>query len=228
MKKKSIPAVAALLMALLLIVVSLASCKKDNEQVIRDTIDTAMSAFVSFDQKTLKKQVESSVMETLNKNLSLIPQGDKIVQGLLQGMTYEVGEITINDDPQGVDGKVSATATAKLTVTGKNLKKEGAIYQLKVYTAASNGSMDLTDQKFLEEESKRVLDYINSDTVEMISTPMTLNLEKRSGKWVVILSGAPQNAMFGGAGSALNQIVSYVARAKNGGFHAVQESTTAA
>lgn len=226
--KKSIPAVVALLLALVLIF-SLTSCKKDNEQVIRSAIDTAMEAFVSFDEKTLKKHVDSSVMDTIREHLDLIPDGEKIVADLLSGMTYEVGEIAIDEDPKGVENKVSATATAKLTITAKNLKKQSATYQLKMYSGATSGTINLADDAYLKTESARVLEIINSSEVTTIATPMTLNLEKRSGKWVVLLSGAPQNAMFGGAGSALNQIISYVVRAKAGTFgqNAAEETTAA-
>lgn len=227
--KKLLPAVTALLLALALIF-SLASCKKDSTETIANTIDKAMTAFISFDEKTLKKCVESSVMDTLNENLDLIPNGDKIIVALLDGTTYEIGEITIDEDPKGVEKNVSATATAKLTVTSKDLKKKSATYQLKVYAGATKGTIDLTDETYLKEESNRVLKVINSEDVTTTTTSMTLELEKRSGKWVVILSGAPQNAMFGGAGSALNQIISYVARAKNGTFgaNANGEASTAA
>ncbi len=214
--KKKLSAITALLLAIVL-TFSLGACKKEtSEDELRSTIDQAMKAFVKFDQKELEEHVESSVMDTITAHLDLIPNGDKIVAGLLDGMTYEIGDITIDENPQGVDKKVSATAKAKLKITAKDLKKEGATYQLKVYAGASSGSMDLTDQNFLKEEANRILEVINAEDVPMVETAMTLELEKRSGKWVVILSGAPQNAMFGGAGSALNQVISYVYRAQEG------------
>lgn len=220
MKKKLAAAVAVLLVAVMCL--SFASCKKDEDKAVRDTITSVMAALPTFDEKVLKKHAESSLVNTLNENLGLIPEGETIVKGLLDGMTYEIsteeGAVQIDTDPQGAEKNVSATATAKITITSKDLKKEAASYQLKVYAGVVAGTMDLTNKTFLQEQVTKALAVINSETVEKTATPMTLSLEKRSGKWVVLLDGAAQNAAFGNAGSAFNQVVSYVARVNNGTF----------
>lgn len=214
--KKRIAAIAALVLAVVL-TFSLASCKKITEDDLKKTIDNAIKAFTTLNEKDLKKYAESSVADTMLAHLDLIPGGDKIYAALLDGMTYEIGDITIDEDPQGVEKNVSATATAKITFTAKNLKTKASVYQLTVYSGAISGKLNLTDKTYLETEAKRVLEVINGEDIETVSTPITLNLEKRGGKWVAILTGAPQNTMLGGAGSALNQVVSYVVRAAEGG-----------
>lgn len=226
MKKKFLAGTSILLV--LVMVFAFGSCKKDNEDTIKNTITAAMEAFVSFDKKELKKHVESSVMTTLDKNLKDLPDGDALVKGLLEGMSYQVNSITINEEPEGKEKKVSATASADIVITAKDFRKKAALYQLSVFGNAKLGKIDLTDDAYLKGEVQRLIGVINAKDVATIETPMTLELEKRSGKWIVILSGAPQNAMFGGAGSALNQILSYISRAKDGSFetNAVTDGAT--
>lgn len=89
---------------------AVSGCSND-EQVIREGIDSEMSVFVNPTSENLKEVLGETDYASLNTELSTYGTTiDELMQHIFSGMTYQIGDISVNGD----------TATAHVSVTMKD------------------------------------------------------------------------------------------------------------
>lgn len=217
--KKLLAAALALIM-----VFSLAACQGNSEKSVQSTVKSALTAIKKYDTKKINKLIESNTFDALEENLSLLEDGEKLLKVLFTEFEFEIGETVVEKEKEE-DG-VSATATCDVLIKNRDIQTVASTYLLTTIGGLRNQTIDIADKEYQKSEVAKILEKLNAEDVKKKEYNVQINLEKRKGKWIVVLGGSAESAVFGGASAPIQTILSYIKRANNGTLDFVTPKTT--
>lgn len=205
-------------------VFSLAACQGSSEKSVQSTVKSSMKAIKKYNDSKIKKSVDSATFDAIRENLDLLEDGNDLLKVLFTQLEFEVGEAIVDKDP-GIED-VSATATCDVVITNRDIQTASSTYLLNTIAALRGETIDLTDKDYQKKEVATIVEKLKSESVATKEWKVQMNLEKRKGKWIIVLAGAAESAVFGGASASIQTILSYIKRANNGQLNFGAVNTT--
>lgn len=205
-------------------VFSLAACQGNSEKSVQSTVESALTAIKKYNTNKIKKLVDSNTFDAIEENLSLLQDGDKLLEVLFTAFEFEVGE-TLVTEIEKEDG-VTATATCDVVIKNRDIQTVASTYLLTTIGGLRNSTIDITNKEYQKSEVAKIVEKLKAEDANKKEYKVQVNLEKRNGKWIVVLGGSVESAIFGGAAAPIQTILSYIKRANNGTLNFATPETT--
>ncbi len=139
----------------------------------RDTIENMFTAFKSGDENQIKEFINIDDAVDNNEDES---EGSEMEKIMLKKLDYEI---------ESLDCKFNQ-CTVKLKVTNKDLKTVFQNYMTKAISLAFSQATDQSSDGDIESQLKDFFEeQYDSDSVENVSTEITVSLNREQGKWKV-------------------------------------------
>ena len=139
----------------------------------RDTIENMFTAFKSGDENQIKEFI--NIDDTVDNNEDE-SEGSEMEKIMLKKLDYEI---------ESLDCKFNQ-CTVKLKVTNKDLKTVFQNYMTKAISLAFSQETDQSSDGDIESQLKDFFEeQYDSDSVENVSTEITVSLNREQGKWKV-------------------------------------------
>ena len=139
----------------------------------RDTIENMFTAFKSGDENQIKEfiNIDDAVDNSEDES-----EGSEMEKIMLKKLDYEI---------ESLDCKFNQ-CTVKLKVTNKDLKTVFQNYMTKAISLAFSQATDQSSDGDIESQLKDFFEeQYDSDSVENVSTEITVSLNRKQGKWKV-------------------------------------------
>ena len=139
----------------------------------RDTIENMFTAFKSGDENQIKEfiNIDDAVDNSEDES-----EGSEMEKIMLKKLDYEI---------ESLDCKFNQ-CTVKLKVTNKDLKTVFQNYMTKAISLAFSQATDQSSDGDIESQLKDFFEeQYDSDSVENVSTEITVSLNREQGKWKV-------------------------------------------
>lgn len=192
--------ITALILCAVLVCAGFSSCSSVNtdmtEENITKTVDKAFDALKSFDTKNLDKYVKSSTLSMIISYAEKHSQFQKLGASLFNDLSYEITNIDIEN------------ATVTLDVQNKDLTEAASDFASELKNKYSTIQLlaKLSDEKFLDSNLSALNDDIANASMSDGKTTITLSIEKGSKNLVLSFDADAENAVSGGALSAIKSI----------------------
>lgn len=192
-------------LSILIVAFSFTACSskpnnKLTEKNITNTIDTIFDALKEFDSSTVKRYVESSTLDTILTYASKKDQFRKLGVAMFENLQYEIKEID-------TDNK-----TVMLAVKNKDLSEVASEYTknlLKEYASIS-GMLpllkDIQNDTWLDTNLSVLTKGISNAAMKDEETDITLSFEQKNDRLVFTFTQTAEDAVSGGALTAINNI----------------------
>lgn len=186
------------LLLVLALLFGLAGCSSHNElteENVTATVATVETALKEFDQKTLKKYVESKTLDTIFQFAKGHEQFNELGKTIFSNLTMEVESIDLN----------AKTVTVK--VTNKNMKWVAADFTKKLLSTYSTIQLltKLSNDAFLDEALGELQDSINK-VISTEETTIILDIQQGKKNLVLSFNDIAEDAVSGGALNAISSI----------------------
>lgn len=181
------------------IIFSLAGCSSHSElteENVTNTVELAEQALKDFDKKALDKYVDSKTLDTI---LSFADGHDQFVElgkGIFNNLEIEIESIDLDNK------------TVTINVKNKDLVMVASDFTANLLSSYSTVQLltKLTNDSFLDDSLSRLLTQIN-DVISEKSATVTLNIKQGKKNLVLSFDEDAENAVSGGALSAINSII---------------------
>ena len=192
-------------LSILIVAFSFTACSskpnnKLTEKNITNTIDTIFDALKEFDSSTVKRYVESSTLDTILTYASKKDQFRKLGVAMFEDLQYEIKEID-------TDNK-----TVMLAVKNKDLSEVASEYTknlLKEYASISGMLQllkDIQNDTWLDTNLSVLTKGISNAAMKDEETDITLSFEQKNDRLVFTFTQTAEDAVSGGALTAINNI----------------------
>ena len=192
-------------LSILIVAFSFTACSskpnnKLTEKNITNTIDTIFDALKEFDSSTVKRYVESSTLDTILTYASKKDQFRKLGVAMFENLQYEINEID-------TDNK-----TVMLAVKNKDLSEVASEYTknlLKEYASISGMLQllkDIQNDTWLDTNLSVLTKGISNAAMKDEETDITLSFEQKNDRLVFTFTQTAEDAVSGGALTAINNI----------------------
>ncbi len=192
-------------LSILIVAFSFTACSskpnnKLTEKNITNTIDTIFDALKEFDSSTVKRYVESSTLDTILTYASKKDQFRKLGVAMFENLQYEIKEID-------TDNK-----TVMLAVKNKDLSEVASDYTknlLKEYASISGMLQllkDIQNDTWLDTNLSVLTKRISNAAMKDEETDITLSFEQKNDRLVFTFTQTAEDAVSGGALTAINNI----------------------
>ena len=192
-------------LSILIVAFSFTACSskpnnKLTEKNITNTIDTIFDALKEFDSSTVKRYVESSTLDTILTYASKKDQFRKLGVAMFENIQYEIKEID-------TDNK-----TVMLAVKNKDLSEVASEYTknlLKEYASISGMLQllkDIQNDTWLDTNLSVLTKGISNAAMKDEETDITLSFEQKNDRLVFTFTQTAEDAVSGGALTAINNI----------------------
>ncbi len=176
---------------------------KLTEKNITKTVDVVFEALKTFDTKTVKTYVDSTTLDIILTYASKKDQFKKLGIAMFENLTYEIKEID-------TDGQ-----TVTLSVKNKDLSKVASDYTenlLEQYSGLA-GMLELakgiTDDAWLNSNLAVLTKGINEAVMKDEAVEITLSLEQKKDRLVFTFTESSEDAVSGGALTAIKKMMSF-------------------
>ena len=180
----------------LLMAFSLSACSAGtelNEQNVTLTVEKVEKALKDFDEKDLKKYVES---ETLTKILA-VSSGKKQFE--------ELGEAIFDDLSMKVDSVDLENSTVTVSVTNRDLYQIAADFAQSLSENYTDFQLlgKLNDESFLNSNLTKLTEQIENAPMQQSPVKITLGVKKSKKNLILVFDEDAENAVSGGALGAI-------------------------
>ncbi|MBR2744739.1 MAG: hypothetical protein IKE01_05550 [Clostridia bacterium] len=175
MKKGIIIGFVVILMVVAIAVFGYFRVLATEQNKVEGAIAEIFTSLKSNDDNSQKQEVMEQIDNVFNSENSTKSTMDEI--GIFDKLNYSIIESKVNFNE----------ANVYLDITNKDMKKILENYLTKALKIAIENAFneDYSEEQMNEELRNYLKSQIESDEVENITTKITLNMEKRDGKWVI-------------------------------------------
>lgn len=168
------------------------------EENINATVDTAVAALKDFDIDRLEKYVDSSTLSVILGYAEKHGQFADLGKAIFENLTYEVTAVDTD------------AATVTLSVKNKDLYEPASDFtqELKDNYTTLQLLSKITNDDFLDRKLGELCDLIDAAELQSDNTEITLSIETADDNLVLIFDETAENAVSGGALTAVKQIYS--------------------
>lgn len=179
-----------------LLAISLSGCSGNveiTEKSINQTVSKVEKALKSFDEKDLKKYVESDTLSSILSVSNGKKQFKELGQAIFEELSMEV--VSFDIEKATVTVSVKNRELSKIAEDfAKNLNKNYSSFQL---------LGKLQDEGFLNSKLNVLKEKIANAEMQSEATEITLNIKKEKGNLVLVFDDNGENAVSGGALGAI-------------------------
>lgn len=185
---------------IILIIGCFTGCSSPNADMTQEnitaTVEIVEQSLKNFDEKKLKKYVSSSTLSTIITYSQQHEQFAELGKAIFENLSIEVSNIDIEKE------------TVTLKIMNKDLSSTANSFtkELKDNYSSFQLLTKLNDEDFLNTKLETLLNNISQD--EMITDPfeVSLKIEKRDKNLVLVFDETSEDAVSGGALSAIKNI----------------------
>ncbi|MCC8073617.1 MAG: hypothetical protein LIO62_05775, partial [Clostridiales bacterium] len=198
----SMKKIASILLSVLMICTVFTGCSGTNaemtEENVQATVDAAIEALRNFDTDALDKYVDSS---TLSVILTYAENHDQFVElgkAIFANLEFETTEIDLDN------------ATVTLSVKNKDLYQVASAFasDLKETYSTLKLLQKLNDETFLDSKLSALCEDIDEADFDDTPTEITLSITQEKKNLVLSFDETAENAVSGGALTAIKEIYS--------------------
>lgn len=191
-----------LLLCAVMICLSLTACSGPNadmtEENITETVETVETALKEFDTESLNKYVDSPTLSVILGYAEKHEQFAELGRAIFGNLEMEISNIDINNK------------TVTVSVSNKNLAETAGAFAQNLKSEYSTFQLlsKLSDDLFLDTNLKQLCEDIENAEMLPDAVEMTLNIEQDKKNLVLSFNDDAENAVSGGALSAIKGIYS--------------------
>ena len=173
--------ISYILVALVLII-SVGCSGPDPDAAVKSFMD----AMIRADFNTAAKYVSGNVEEMLNAPDA--KEAEQLTNAIFVKVSYQLGEKKVTGNQATVDTKITSPDLAAITASVV-IEVMPAIFNL----AFTGGTEEQIEALFMES----FLKHINDKDAPMLTSDVTVHLEKKDGRWIITADDALINALTG-------------------------------
>jgi hypothetical protein len=191
--------IISVLLCAVMLCLCFTGCSSNNELTeanVEKTVDKAFSALADFNTKDLKKYVDSSTLSTIISYADDHEQFAELGKAIFENLTYEITNIDLDNQ------------TVTISVNNKDLYSVASDFaaRLKEDYSTFQLLLKLSDDSFLDRKLASLCKDIANAELSGDTTEITLSIEQDSKNLVLVFDNDAENAVSGGALSAIKQI----------------------
>jgi hypothetical protein len=193
--------IISVFLCVVMICLCFSGCSSSNELTeanVEKTVDKAFSALADFNTKDLKKYVDSTTLSTIITYADSHDQFVELGKAIFENLSYEITDIDLDNQ------------TVTISVQNKDLYSVASNFasQLKEDYSTFQLLIKLGDDNFLDRKLSTLCNGIANAELSGSTTDITLSIEQGSKNLVLVFDDDAENAVSGGALSAIKQIYS--------------------
>lgn len=170
---------------------------KMTEDNINATVDTVMTALKDFDTEKLKKYIDSPTLDTIYNYAEEHSQFSDLGKAIFESLEYEIKSVDLE------------AATVTVSVTNKDLEETAGSFATRLKKSYTPFQLltKLNDEAFLDRQLMSIKRGIDSAEIKP-AKEITISIEQSKKNLVLIFDETAENAVSGGALSAIKEIYS--------------------